>query len=259
MQILLTPSKTMDFERPAPGFITPTTPVFISEATAVANQIATLSQPQLIDLMHISPAIAVSVHAKYAAWQKGTAPKKPALWAYKGDVYKGMKADEMSARDAAWAGERLLIMSGLYGALRPHDEITAYRLEMKAALSVGTAKNLYEFWDDKLGKFVESRAGGLVFNLCSDEYSRGALRHISGNTRVVTPVFFDTKPNGIIGTVPIYSKMMRGVVARWMIANRIETPEGLERFASHDYMYDVKRSKPDFPAFARKMMKPLVF
>jgi hypothetical protein len=259
MQILLTPSKTMDFERLAPEFVTPTHPTFLPEASVVAGGITFLTQSQLIELMHVSPAIAIEVHKKYKAWYANTAVKKPALWAYKGDVYKGMKADQMNAGDAAWAQERLLIMSGLYGALRPYDEIMAYRLEMKTTLAIGNAKNLYEYWGDKLGKFVDSRADGLVFNLCSDEYSKVALRHVSKSTRVVTPVFFDTKPSGIIGTVPIYSKMMRGVVARWMIERRVEDPEGLKQFTSHGYAYDATRSRPDFPAFSRKVMKPLVF
>ncbi len=96
-------------------------------------------------------------------------------------------------------------------------------------------------------------------NVCSDEYAKPALKNLPKNLLIITPVFYDTKPNGTVSIVPIYSKMMRGVFARWMIDNRVNSPHQLESFTGHMYAYDASRSRPGFPAFYRAVMKPLVF
>lgn len=249
----------MDFETPPPVYVEPTVPTFLREARDIAKQLGALDPLTLQEIMHVSSPLALAVHKKYAAWgSKGTV-KKPALWAYKGDVYKGMKANELSSEAAAWARDHLAIMSGLYGVLRPSDAISSYRLEMKAPFGVNGAKDLYAFWDKKLSEYIEGRAEGLIISACSDEYSKAVLRHVTSRTRIVTPVFFDTKPSGKVGTVPIYSKMMRGVFARWMIDNRVEDAVELQNFTAHGYAYDAVLSKPDFPAYYRAHMKPLVF
>lgn len=253
---LLAPSKTMDFTTPAPGFVKPGQPLFAHEAEALARKLQDLTVGEMQKLMQVSEPLAKGTVNLYEQWGR---KQKPALWAYKGDVYKGVKADELTQAKAEWAQENLLILSGLYGILRPYDEISAYRLEMKAKLSVGETKNSYEFWGDKLAKVVAERANGVVCVLSSDEYARAVLKYLPRSIRVVTPIFYDNKPNGKVGVAPIYSKMMRGVMARWVIDNRAETPEDLKRFTAHGYAYDASRSREDFPAFYREEMKPLVF
>lgn len=191
--------------------------------------------------------------------RSGGGIQRPALWAYKGDVYKGVKAQNLTQADAEWAQQHIMILSGLYGILRPYDAISPYRLEMKAKLAVGQAKNLYEYWGDRLAKVVVERADGVVCVLSSEEYAKAVVKYLPKDIRVVNPVFYDVKPSGKIGVAPIYSKMMRGVMARWMIDNRADTPEALKAFTGHGYSYDVDRSTEDNPAFFRKVMTPLVF
>ncbi len=257
MLILLAPSKTMDFDTSLPYNVEATKPLFVTKSAAIAKTLRGYSRKRLAALMSVSPDIATNVHAMYDQWTEQGG--KPALWAYKGDVYKGMKAQIMPAEAAQWAQQHLLILSGLYGLVRPYDAIQRYRLEMKLALKVGRRANLYEFWADDLAKYVEVGTNDVVCNLSSDEYARVVLRKLPKTVRVVTPVFFDVKPNGVIGTVPIYSKMMRGVVARWMIDERVDDPTGLVRFTGHSYAYDAERSRPDAPAFFREKMVPLRF
>ena len=206
--------------------------------------------------MAISPGIASTVHASYAAWQP-EASGRPALWTYKGDVYKGVRANHLTRGDADWAQQHIVIASGLYGLVRPFDGIQSYRLEMKSALKIGRSDNLYTFWGEKLAEYVDARGSDWVCNLSSEEYAKPVTKYV--HTNVVTPVFFDTKPSGAVGTVPIYSKMMRGVMARWMIDQRLQTPEQLKLFSAHGYRYDAQRSKKDFPAFSRVTMVPLIF
>ncbi len=256
--MLLAPSKTMGVATPLPYVVTPQRPLFIAEATRIATKLGSYSQRRMSKLMSVSQPIAANVVTMYDNW-KPDASGHPALWTYKGDVYKGMKAHKLDANSAEWAQNHLLILSGLYGLIRPYDGIQAYRLEMKSQLVIGLSNTLNEFWGDKLSQYVVSRGSDWICNLSSNEYAKPALRHLPKDVLVITPVFFDTKPSGIVGTVPIYSKMMRGVVCRWMIDNQVEFPEQLERFKGHNYAYDAARSRPNFPAFSRKVMSPLVF
>jgi cytoplasmic iron level regulating protein YaaA (DUF328/UPF0246 family) len=248
----------MDFVSPLPYEILPQTPLFIGEAARIATKLASYSQRRMSKLMSVSQPIAASVVTMYDNWDQEVVGR-PALWTYKGDVYKGMKSHKLDAQSAQWAQDHLLILSGLYGLIRPYDGIQAYRLEMKSQLKIGRANTLNEFWGDKLSRYVASRSSDWVCNLSSNEYAKPALRHLPKDVLVITPVFFDTKPSGIVGTVPIYSKMMRGVVCRWMIDNQVESPQQLEQFTGHGYAYDASRSKPNLPAFSRKIMTPLVF
>jgi cytoplasmic iron level regulating protein YaaA (DUF328/UPF0246 family) len=257
MLILLAPSKTMDFNTKTPFRIAKQSPEFIREAEYIAARIRSLNEVAIAKLMKISPAIAVNVHGMYDSWRPEG--KKPALWAYKGDVYKGIKADYLDLPSATWAQDHFVIMSGLYGIVRPFDMIAPYRLEMKARFHVGKAKDLYTFWDNKLSRAVAGCANGIVCVLSSDEYARPVTRHLPTNVRIITPVFYDKKPNGGVGIVPIYSKMMRGIMARWMIDNRTEKPDDLHNFTGQEYCYDPTRSTPDRPAFYRETPKPLVF
>jgi uncharacterized protein len=254
MIIILAPSKTLDFDTPAPDWVTQTRPIFHDQASSIAAKLADFSQTQLATLMHVSDAIAATNHARMENWGQQV---KTALWAYRGDVYKGMYADRLSQQEANWAQQHLIIMSGLYGALRPYDAISPYRLEMKAKLQVDDSKDLYDFWGKRLAEYVDSQSDGIICNLSSDEYARPVTRHC--HSRIITPVFMDHRPNGTIGPAPIYNKMMRGVMAQWMITHSIDDPSRLCEFSAHDYHFDTSRSTADTPVFLRNKMTPLIF
>jgi cytoplasmic iron level regulating protein YaaA (DUF328/UPF0246 family) len=256
--MLLAPSKTMDFSTPLPYSVAVGVPLFLSEAALIARKLQGYDAETIVKLMAVSKPIAESVVSMYALWVAALSGR-PALWTYKGDVYKGMNAQKMDLNSALWAESHLLILSGLYGVLRPFDGIERYRLEMKTRLQIEQATTLSSYWGDKLSKYVVALGKDWICNLSSDEYARPVLRHLPPESVMVTPVFFDTKPNGQVGAVPIYSKMMRGVFCRWMIDNRVESQTQLRNFTGHQYAYDVLRSRPGFPAFSRKIMKPLEF
>lgn len=251
MIVLLAPSKTMNF--PSVGeSIDSTEPLFYTQAEQIVDMVRRVGD--VAALMNVSAGIAQKTVQAYERWGDQT---NPAIYAYVGDVYKGFFARTLSNENILWAQEHIRILSGLYGALRPLDRVSAYRLEMKAKLQVGEAKNLYEFWGDKVAKSVDHAADGVVCVLSSDEYAKVVTAH--AESRLVTPVFLDKKPNGKIGTVPIYSKMMRGVMARWIIDHRIDNPEDLQAFCMYGYQYSAEDSTPDKPAFYREVMTPLRF
>lgn len=252
MQMILAPSKTMDMTKQLSYGLVTSDPRFLSQAETLAAHLK--KREDIEKFMSISPTLAEKVAAMYRHWGEESAP---AIYAYVGDVYKGFHADTLSKDDLLWANDHVIIMSGLYGVVRPFDIVSPYRLEMKARLSVGTQKDLYEFWDEKLAKYVDSSAGGVICNLASDEYGRPVTRH--AKSRIVTPVFLDKKGNGKIGTVPIYSKMMRGVMARWIIDHRLDDPGQLKEFTGQGYAYDAAHSTDDQPAFFRPVPKPVVY
>lgn len=201
-----------------------TVPYFYSQANQIVQAIR--QSDDLPMIVQASDSIVEKTRVAYENWGRVT---NPSIYAYVGDVYKGFFAPTLQRDDIKWAQEHLYTLSGLYGALRPLDQISAYRLEMKAKLRVAHAKNLYDFWGDRIAKLIDEKADGIVCILSSDEYAKVVTAHTS--CRIVTPVFLDKKPNGTIGTVPIYSKMMRGVMARWIIDNRVDIPEQLKRFS----------------------------
>lgn len=251
MLFILAPSKTMNFG-PSDVKGTPTEPLFQHEAEHVAKLIQ--KTDKLAELMRISTPLAETVRKKYRDWGKAT---KPALYTYVGDVYKGFYAHTLSEADVAWAQQHLLIMSGLYGVVRPLDVISGYRLEMKAKLAVDGKKDLYEYWGDRLSAYADKIADdGIICVLSSDEYARPVTRFTK--SRVITPTFFDKK-DGRVKTVPIYSKMMRGVMARWAIDHRVSKPEELEAFTGQGYAYSAELSKPNYPAFYRDDPKPIFY
>lgn len=254
MLTILTPSKTMNFTDEAPHFSVGTVAYFSEEAHEIRSAVANLSVGEIKDLMKVSDMLAQRTHDLF----KQHAVKQ-AFWAYDGDVFKGVQAKTIDAAAVVFAQSHIVVPSAIYGLVRPNDMIAPYRLEMKTKLSVGHAKNLYEFWGDKLANYVDAHADGEVLMLSSYEYARTILPHATNSTCIVTPAFIDKKPNGQESQVAIYNKMMRGVMARWVIDNRIDSLDSIQQFAAHDYIYDAARSTDRLPVFYRSVMKPLIF
>lgn len=254
MLTILTPSKTMNFTTPAPHFALPSIPYFQAEAHKIRALLARLSVGGIQTLMNISEPLAMKTQPIY----KDTAEKQ-AFWAYDGDVFKGVQASSLTAEDTRFAQEHVVVPSAVYGLVRPCDLISPYRLEMKAKLRVGAEKDLYVFWADRLASYAEQAANGEILMLSSYEYARTIIPYVSASIKIVTPAFIDRKPNGTEAQVAIYNKMMRGVMARWVIDNRIDSLADIHSFAAHGYAYDASRSSKEKPVFYRSDMKPLVF
>lgn len=244
----------MDFDTPAPDFVVPTDPPFIDQAKQLRQLLRGYDQLSLQSLMKISPALAVQVQAMYQSHAL-----KPAFWTYHGDVFKGVLAHTLTRDDARFAQRHVLVPSAVYGLVRPMDAISPYRLEMSAKLPIDGKAGLYAYWGGQLAQYVASYRQYELLVLSSLEYSRAVTKHLLSDIRVVTPVFFDVKTNGQVGQVPIYNKMMRGVMARWIIDSRIDALDDIVQFEAHGYQYDAARSTPNRPVYYRPVMTPLVF
>ncbi|QFT98136.1 hypothetical protein FIU85_12530 [Roseovarius sp. THAF8] len=249
MLVVVSPAKKMDMS-PAEG-IHPTGPAFAKDAHALAEVARDLSQADLKKLMGISDDLAKLNADRFRDF--GKQDKKPAALAFAGDTYQGLEAGSLDTDELDWAQDHLRILSGLYGLLRPLDNIEPYRLEMGSRLKTEKGKSLYDYWGDRLSKALNRYAddvnANVLVNCASQEYF-GAVDRDALKLRVITPTFLDTK-NGEAKVISFFAKKARGAMARFIVQNRLTDPEALKDFDSGGYRYDAARSTEDEPAFIR--------
>ncbi|MCU4166360.1 peroxide stress protein YaaA [Carboxylicivirga caseinilyticus] len=254
MIIIISPAKTLDFETKVPA--TSNTDIrFPKEATALVKQLKKLKPAALSELMSISSPLATLNHHRFQLWQHpfNEAETRAALFAFKGDVYTGIDAYSLNTNEVDYANSHLRILSGLYGLLRPLDNIMPYRLEMGTKLEISSKKNLYDFWGDKITKLLlkdmNENKEEVLINLASNEYFKSIDRK-KLKKQIVTPVFKDQK-NGEYKVISFFAKKARGLMTRFIIQNRIENPDDLRAFDLDGYYYHQDLSKPDMPTFVR--------
>jgi cytoplasmic iron level regulating protein YaaA (DUF328/UPF0246 family) len=259
MLYLLSPAKTLDYETPVPRPLAKkaTDPLFTERAAALIAVLRKKTPAQVASLMSLSDPLAALNVGRYGAWQPEATPEnsKPAVLAFAGDVYAGLDAPSLKTADMAWAQQHLVILSGLYGALRPLDRLQPYRLEMGTALATRRARDLYGYWGDTLAEYLNERQAGeaapVVVNLASVEYAKAALRQAL-RARVVDCVFEDWN-GGRYKIVSFFAKRARGLMARHAVQQRITTPKQLQGFAAAGYAYDAAASAPDRLVFRRRV------
>ncbi|MCW5635983.1 MAG: peroxide stress protein YaaA [Rubrivivax sp.] len=250
MLILLSPAKTLDYETPVPAALArrATEPLFVAPATELIGVMRRKTAAQVARLMDLSGRLAELNVGRYAAWtpKHGADNSKPAVLAFDGDVYDGLQARTLKAADLAWAQEHLVILSGLYGALRPLDHLQPYRLEMGTALATKRGKDLYAFWGDRVAEYLNERQASerapVVINLASIEYGRVALRPAL-RARVVDCVFEERKGRDW-KVISFFAKKARGLMARHLVERRARSPKALESFAAEGYAFDRAASTP---------------
>ncbi|NBD31063.1 MAG: peroxide stress protein YaaA [Alphaproteobacteria bacterium] len=252
MLTVLSPAKALDME---PVGHTPTEPIFRDEANSLARTARNLPLKDLKSLMHLSDSLATLNRDRYRAFLDDPTEDvvKPAVFAFNGDTYQGLEAKTLSGDALRYAQDHLRILSGLYGLLRPLDAIQPHRLEMGSRLKTRRGKNLYDYWGDRIAKALTDHAQAqgtdTLVNCASVEYFTAADRPKLG-LRVVTPAFLENR-DGKTGIVSFYAKRARGSMARFIMENRIETPEDLRGFDLGGYRYDPELSETDKPAFVR--------
>lgn len=260
MIIVLSPAKSLDFDTPLGKTVHTdrlTQPVLLEQANQLVKTMRQQSPEDLSELMHISPALAELNVQRFANWHTpfDTDNARPALFAFTGDVYVGLQARNLNSRDLTFAQKHLRILSGLYGCLKPLDLIQAYRLEMGTALKQGRLKSLYEFWGqtitEQLNQDLAREKSSLLVNLASNEYFK-SIKENALAADVLTPVFKDFK-NGQYKVISFFAKKARGMMAAWIIRNRLKTAKDLLRFDLAGYHYSTKESTDDSPVFLRKI------
>jgi len=254
MLILLSPAKTIDFtiEPQTSKF---TLPEFTVEAQKLVQILRKYSSRQLQELMSINAALADLNAKRFFDWHLPFTPEnaKQALLVFKGEVYTGLEAQNLSPADLDFAQNHLRILSGLYGVLRPLDLIQPYRLEMGTRLKTPKGADLYEFWESKITKSIRKAlaqsGSNLLINLASNEYFKSLDAKKLG-AEVVTPMFKDFH-NGEYRFLTIYGKRARGMMTRFIIRHQISHPEDIKSFDEDGYIFNPSLSKGNERVFTR--------
>jgi uncharacterized protein len=255
MLAVISPAKTLDFATEV-NIRKLTEPEFMAEAETLATIMARKKPAELRALMAISEPLALLNQARFQAWSATAAPAalRPALLAFKGDVYQGLDANTLDSRELDYAQKHVRILSGLYGLLRPRDLIAPYRLEMGTSLHNPRGRNLYDFWGETLAHALAAQAKTLrttiLVNLASQEYFRAVDENALG-LQVVTPVFKDWS-RGQYRILSFFAKRARGMMVRYMVEQRAQKPADLLGFDRAGYAYDKKSSTAHTPVFLRR-------
>ena len=241
MLVTLSPSKGQDFEEPALSKKY-TKPADLKDSELLIKELRKIKSKQLQEMMDISENIADLNVDRYKTFKTPFTTKnaKQAIFAFKGDVYSGLELSSFDEDDYAYAQDHLRILSGLYGCLRPLDLIQPYRLEMKTKLKNERGDNLYQFWDDRItrsiNKELKKQKEAVLVNLASNEYFKSVKpKQLEG--RLLNINFKETK-NGKTRVVAIFAKRARGMMADYIIRNRIENPEDLKKFRLGGYKFN---------------------
>lgn len=251
MIVLLSPAKTLDFERPFEE--QPTEPRFAAEAKRLARAAAKLGTARLEELMHISPRLAELNARRFKDFAQ--APERPAIRAFAGDVYRGFDAPSADEEVIAFAQDHVRILSGLYGLLRPLDAIRPHRLEMGTRWAP-QAERLTDHWGTKVARAVvvdlREDGSGLLLNLASNEYFAAVGPHLP--RRGVTFIAPDFRVRAAKGLQfqSFAAKVARGAMARWVCEERIADAGALKAFDSDGWSFDEDGSEPGKPLFVRE-------
>lgn len=258
MLIVLSPAKSLDYKTPV-KVKAPTLPEFASESAKLIADLKKLSPQDVAHLMGLSDQLAALNVGRYRDWSKKFTEEnsKPAIYAFDGDVYDGFDVKSLPTKALDFAQDHIRILSGLYGALRPLDLMQPYRLEMGTSFKNARGKDLYAFWGervtDSLKKVLEKQKKPILLNLASEEYFK-VLQSKNLDCPVISPVFQDAK-DGKYKIISFYAKRARGLMARYVVENRITDPEDLKSFDLDGYKYVASESRLDKPLFKRPERK----
>ena len=253
MLTIISPAKALDFS-PVGNGLAATQPRFVDDTASLLQTCKTLEASDLRKLMSLSDSLAQLNHARFQDMSLPLTPEnaKPCVLAFQGDVYKGLDASSLADEDLTWAQDRLRILSGLYGLLRPLDLIQPYRLEMGTKLLNERGKNLYEFWGDRLANALDGEDADPempVLNLASQEYAKAVPP--KSLTRPLVAADFKEERNGELKTIGLVAKRARGLMARYVIRNRVESVEELKDFDDEGYGFRPELSSEDRLVFSR--------
>ena len=255
MLTVISPAKTLDYETPA-NTASFTQPTQLTQSRKLIRRLRQLDSDDLSSLMSISDNLAELNHKRFKQWKTPFKPEnaRQALFAFKGDVYVGLDAYSLDQAGIDFAQQHLRILSGLYGILRPLDLMQPYRLEMGTRLDTEAGSNLYQFWDGRitraLNQELEQSSANTLVNLASNEYFK-AVKPKQLKADIVTPTFREYR-KGEYRFISFSAKKARGLMARYIIDQRIDEAEALRDFDYEGYRFNPKLSGERDWVFTRK-------
>ena len=248
MIAVLSPAKTLDYETQRDDLPDATTPRFEAEASEIARAAARLSVSRLGGIMHISETLARLNAERFRGFD--AQPSRAAVQAFDGDVYDGLDAKSLDAEAIVFSQDHLRVLSGMYGLLRPLDAMRPYRLEMGTKWAPRLGK-VTDWWGDRIAdalvEDLDASGSRDVLNLASVEYFSAVDGRLPEDVRVVDVEFMTGDR-----FVTFHAKVARGIMARWMIVNRITRIEDMKGFDDGGYVHDASSSTDDKWTFRRE-------
>lgn len=253
MIIVIHTSKTM--RPPIQNSISLDTPVLLDQARELSDCLKHMPVVEIEKMMKISPKLASTTKDLIAEWTDDPSSQRAAIDSFIGDIYSGLQVQSWSKREREYANQRLRILSGLYGILRPLDGIYPYRFEMGYRIPNQTFQNMYEFWGDQIVQALPSDE--LIINLSAVEYSKTITKYID-RARIITPKFLTvSSTTGEPTFVTVHAKIARGAFTSWVIRHRVEQASKLQDFNEIGYVYDRVLSVEGVPVFVCKQFEGL--
>ncbi|MDX1351744.1 MAG: peroxide stress protein YaaA [Thiomicrorhabdus sp.] len=256
MLMVVSPAKALDETTPVQTKLH-TQGALLNQAAQLIDELKGVGPVEIGQMMHISEKLSELNYERFQDW---TLPfpedkAKQAAWLFKGDVYQGLDAYSLDDKGIDYIQNHLAILSGLYGLLRPLDDMLPYRLEMGTKFANQKGKDLYAFWGnqitDQLNKLLAEQQSKTLVNLASNEYFK-AVKKKELNGRIITPIFKDWK-NGQYKIISFYAKKARGLMVRYAADNQVENAEDLKYFDYEGYKFNPEISTATDWVFTRKI------
>ncbi len=243
MRLIISPAKKMRVDTDSYEVLGK--PEFLEQAEILRKEIKKLTLEEARELWNCNFKLARLNYDRFQNMEL-TKALTPAIMAYEGLQYQHMMPGVFTAEALSYIGEHLRILSGFYGILKPFDGVVPYRLEMRAKLSAGGARNLYEFWGSLLYEQVYARMpgreeAGTVINLASKEYSRCIEKYLTPKDQFLT-VEFGELSGGRVKQKGTLAKMARGEMVRFLAENQVCSPEGLKDFCGLGFAFSKEQS-----------------
>ncbi|MGB1361585.1 MAG: peroxide stress protein YaaA [Alphaproteobacteria bacterium] len=251
MLVVVSPAKKLDFENNS-QFSTFSQCDFLKQSQELVDIAKNKTANDLKNMMGISDKLAELNVQRFKDWNTpfDLSNAKQAVFAFNGDTYTGLDAGSLSENDLEYAQNHFRILSGLYGVLRPLDLMQAYRLEMGTKFANPKGEDLYDFWGDKIAKALDNENQSAIVNCASNEYF-SAIDKKSLKTPIIDTVFKEVK-DGKAKIVSFSAKRARGMMARYIIQNKIEKPSDLKNFDTSGYKYMADESNENTYVFHRE-------
>lgn len=253
MQLILSPAKLMDFGETDKD-IKPTKPQFPDKTKELVTVCQELSESEIASAMKINPKMARDVHEYFQIFSFKSTPRRAAALAYNGIAYKGLYAHDFTKEEFDFAQKHLNIISGLYGILRPLDEIKPYRLEMARKIVPQGHKTLYSFWEDTLNAHLSKKLKGgekVIINVASQEYSKVIKPNKLPKGTKIIDIQFLQQENDDLKQIVVHSKKARGLMSRFIIKNQLKVAEEVKGFNYENYFFYPQLSTEDKWVFVR--------
>ncbi|WP_394694116.1 peroxide stress protein YaaA [Hyphobacterium sp.] len=256
MLVLLSPAKLMNFDDVATP--TPTQPELLDRAATLSKTTRNLTKTKIQQMMGLSDDLAQLNYERFRAFDPENTHGKPAVLTFAGDVYRGLDATSLDEDSLNWSQDHVRILSGLYGLLRPLDQIQPYRLEMGTKIKTRRGETLYDYWGSDIARALnaalETSPTRTIVNLASNEYFKAVDKKTLKAD--IIDVAFKEEKDGKSRPLFMFTKQARGKMARWIIENRIDDPAKLSEFNVDGYRFVKSASSETRLEFSRPQPAP---